>query len=96
MYNNSKLPITTEYSLRKLCANYPMHKELIDDALEEALEPIYRETMREDIGLYRGYNKSPLLGLISEKAYKEDKYRTKIMLCRRFNLPTSKGELNND
>lgn len=90
MYESGRLPITTEFSLRKLCANYPVNKELIDDALEEALEPIYREKMREDIGLYRGYHRSPLADIMSENAYRNDKHRAKIMLCRRFNLPTSK------
>ena len=88
MYNTSKLPRDTEITLRVICDMYPMNKELIDDALDEALDPPYRDIMREDIGLYRGYAKSPLSSMMGEFTYKSFKYRTKLMLCKRFNLPT--------
>ena len=89
MYNTSKLPIETEFALRKLCENYPEYKYLIDDALEEALDPEYREIMREDISLYRGYYNSPLCSMMGVHTYQTSKYRAKLMLCDRFNLPTT-------
>jgi hypothetical protein len=88
MYNTSKLPRDTEITLRVLCDMYPMNKELIDDALEEALDSQYRDIMREDIGLYRGYAHSPLCTMMGEITYKLAKHRTKCMLCKRFELPT--------
>lgn len=92
MYNRSKLPIETEFALRKLCENYPEYKYLIDDALEEALDQEYREMMREDISLYRGYANSPLSSMMGERTYKNSKYRAKLMLCDRFNLPTTEEQ----
>lgn len=82
----SRLPIVTELALRKILSEYPINKDLIDDALEEAIDPGCRKVIREDIALGRGYASSPIGNLMCEMSYKREKFRAKLSLARRFGL----------
>lgn len=85
---NSRLPDSTEREIRRLCSEYPEHKELIDDALEEALDAGVVKPMLEDLALGRGYNKSSIY-YMGATSYKEEKYRAKLCIAQRFGLQIS-------
>ena len=83
---NSRLADSTEKEIRRLCLEYPKHKDLIDDALLESLDAGVRKPMLEDLALGRGYAKSQIF-FMSEVSYKQEKRRAKICIAKRFGLP---------
>lgn len=80
-----------ELMLRNICLEYHKNSELIDDALNESIDPGCRKAILEDISLRRGYASSPLNKYMSEVTYKREKFRAKLSLIRRINFAINGG-----